>query len=864
MKKSKLFFNRIMILVVALTMLCGLLSACGKKGEKSTGAIYNVENYNFSDSSNMYGYKFIHTGDKIVLYGSSRDPMTDKNFSHVFFFGKDGSVELSYDINLHEDDLQDASLSENGDFYFLRQAEDREGNEPEVLESSVFLKTAGEEAAEGDAVMEVGTEEMPMEGVEDAVAEETPIEDVEEAVAEEMPAEGVEDVAGEEMPAEDTEDEVAEEIPTEDEYIDDVDPEYSDEEGEEESYDYCHQISKVSADGQTIITKKLKDDKAVEELLSIGEDYVHNIVYDQNAVYVFVGDNIVKYDENLNYVSFVPGKKVADAIKDGNLIRGSDGKIYSWYCDGQRDVNIAIADLENGKALESMKAMGERYYINMVSGTSMDFMVRKGSILYGFNFGDNEYTKQVDFLDSDIMTDNVTSVAGLDDNSFMAIYRNMEDDSMCIGYFKKTEGRANANRTDLTLAMIESDSDVKKAVASFNKKNTEYRIRLLDYNAMYGSDDYMVSDTVIEKINTDIIAGNMPDMLLVTKELPVNTYINKDLFEDLYPFIDNDPEMKREDFDLHLLEVFENDGKLFRLVPSYMIRTVYVKEHFVPNKTSWTVKEAQDIFKKSGALVFFSYMDRAYALESCMNMSGSQFVDIENGTCNFNSEDFLDMLEFIKSFPTEYDFNDALNSKINDSFDVMYRKDLVLCQNTTIADMNSYLRTTKGDFGQKVTNIGFPTNNGQGSSIDPQRTLAMSALSDHKDGCWQFMRYFISKEYQDNLDWGFPIRKSSMDEIYRKAKEELFYSYEWNGVVYKEPVTAYVGGVEVTIDPLTDEEEQYFRGFVNSINASVGIDKKIMDILKEECNDYFEGRSTAEEVANRLQSRIQIYIYESQ
>jgi len=894
-KKSKRSYKRIISIAIVLVLFASVLVSCNKKKEE-TGAVYDVKNYQFSDYSNMYNYRFMHVADKIVLYGSFFDDSASSYTSRVFFFDENGQVYLNYDINFHEDEFIDASLDENGNMYFARYANENPANAVSVAESTVTLIMGAEdeaieentdeailtEAENTDEMSVENEDEMPAENTDEMSAEQynetvddQSDEEIAEAEANEEPvmekAEVNEETVMEETEAIEEpvmeETEVVEE-PVEDEtyYGEDTSSDTSSEPSKEEEeieYESRAELIKVDSNGNLSAVKKLYEDSEIADILKQSE-YINQIIYTDGFVYVVIDGNIIKYDLDFNYVSHIAEKKVSKDIKEGNFVRSRDGELYCWYLDASRAVNLGEVDLSEGKIKDSMKVMDETWYVNVVAGTSMDFLVRKGSVLYGFNYKDTQYTKLVDFLDSDIMTDNVSSVAGLSDDKFLAIYRNMEDDSMNIGFFKKTNEKKNTDKIDITLAMVENDSDIKKAVANFNKKNTKYRIHILDYNAMYGTDEYMVSDSVIEKINTDIIAGNMPDILLVTKNLPINTYINKELLEDLYPYIENDPEMSISDYDEHILDVFSKDGKLFRLVPSYYIKTVFIKESFVPNKTSWTVKEAQEIFKNSGALLFFNYMERDYALECCMNMSGSQFIDIENGECRFDTEEFRDMLAFIKSFPSEYDFNDQLSAKIWDSMDVMYRENLVLCENTTIAGFNPYLVSIKGEFGEKVTNIGFPTQNGQGSSIDPTLTLAMSSLSEHKDACWEFMREFLLDDYQNSISWGFPVKNSSMDSLYDKAKHELYYSYVWDGKEYREPVVAYISGVEVPVDPMTDEEEEYFRNFVKSIDNTTGIDAKIMSILKEECADYFEGRATAEEVSNRLQSRIKIYIYESQ
>ena len=52
------------------------------------------------------------------------------------------------------------------------------------------------------------------------------------------------------------------------------------------------------------------------------------------------------------------------------------------------------------------------------------------------------------------------------------------------------------------------------------------------------------------------------------------------------------------------------------------------------------------------------------------------------------------------------------------------------------------------------------------------------------------------------------------------------------------------------------------KDFILSIDSSVQYDNKIYEIVDEEAQSYFEGKQTAQEAADMMQNRIQIYISE--
>lgn len=132
-------------------------------------------------------------------------------------------------------------------------------------------------------------------------------------------------------------------------------------------------------------------------------------------------------------------------------------------------------------------------------------------------------------------------------------------------------------------AWLVTDDKLYSAVADFNKKSSEYRVELTEYVNEY-------KDEPLVRLNTDITTGNVPDILVVHRAMPVKSYIGKGLFADLYEFIDSDPELNREDFLDSIFRAYERDGKLCELVPEFYIETVTGKTSLVGGKQGRTAE----------------------------------------------------------------------------------------------------------------------------------------------------------------------------------------------------------------------------------------------------------------------------------
>ena len=90
----------------------------------------------------------------------------------------------------------------------------------------------------------------------------------------------------------------------------------------------------------------------------------------------------------------------------------------------------------------------------------------------------------------------------------------------------------------MNLASLNKDSLIEKEVAKFNKTNDKYRINIKRYG------EY---EEPLQNFLVDMSAGVKFDLV----EIPINEndkIVEKGILSDLYPFIDSDEIIKRDDF----------------------------------------------------------------------------------------------------------------------------------------------------------------------------------------------------------------------------------------------------------------------------------------------------------------------------
>ena len=123
------------------------------------------------------------------------------------------------------------------------------------------------------------------------------------------------------------------------------------------------------------------------------------------------------------------------------------------------------------------------------------------------------------------------------------------------------------------------------------------------------------------------------------------------------------------------------------------------------------------------------------------------------------------------------------------------------------------------------------------------------------------MRYYLTDEYQSEMEWMMPIQKKYFLEAAQKATEKPYYMDE-NGQKVEYDETYYMNGEEIILPPLTQEQVDSAVEYIYSINKCYYGNTDISNIIEEEIASYFSGQKSAQEVAKVIQSRAQIYVDE--
>ena len=541
-----------------------------------------------------------------------------------------------------------------------------------------------------------------------------------------------------------------------------------------------------------------------------------------------------------------------------------NGKFMVVYYDMDDWTKQYIVDYDpdTDKLGEATLIPGTILYSNnsMDVGNSSDLIYTTNNGVFTYNVGDEAGTKLMDFINSDLNISSLYNVIELDDKHFIGLfYENYDYDNQKCGLFTYIPPEEIPDKKVMVMASLGVNSELRQRVVEYNRSSQEYKITIKDYSEYATYEDYDNSVTVL---NNDIISGNMPDILVANSRLPMSKYIAKKMFADINGFIKDDEELSQVEFVQNVFDAFSVKGKLYYIIPGFTARTVIGKSAIVGDRTSWTMEDMLSL-KQSlpEGTTMIEGLSRPYFFSTVMEYCGNDFIDVETGKCAFDSPAFIELMEYAKTLPEEFNYEDDYWMY----YESQYRDERTILMNAYINSIQGFNYTLNGYFGEDISYIGFPNASGMGAYVDFSYNGAycIADKSPNKKGAWEFLRYYLTEEYQDSTDrYPLPTRKDIFEKKAQEARNRPYWLDE-NGEKQEYDDYFYMNGEDILLEPMSQEQIDKLVNYIYSINNAYYYNEDILNIINEEMDAFYSGQKSAEDVANIIQRRAQVYVDEN-
>lgn len=533
--------------------------------------------------------------------------------------------------------------------------------------------------------------------------------------------------------------------------------------------------------------------------------------------------------KDLYYAEFGGTAYVMDSntiaeVKDGQLTRGMEAEAaYLLFTamqaaqDGLYIVQFSGLDLTTQLlklnadtfALEPADVGGVGIY---GLGTTAD-----GDVLVSCTSDGREFVKTADeaelfdWSEPGIVSPGYTNLYELGDGSWLLFYRGQTS-------LELLEEKLLPPKTTLTLLTDYPRAELYTIVNDFNRTSEGYRVEV----QLLGE-----GGLTAELLRTQLIAGEGPDIFAFYDRSSLAD-LGANSFEDLLTYLDADAEYGHDTLVPELLEAMCVQGKLSWLPYSFGISTFTAPSAYL-SEPGFSFDEAKQAAAKAGLPLFPGWMTRDILWGWLSDFAVGQYMDLEAGTCSFDSEDYISLLEECAAAASEFGSDSAALYNSLLQFELLQN----LIRVSTISD----------NYGGDYAYVGAPGGMSNGSMFSPDLCFAISGASEHKDAAWQLVRSCLSEEHQSALSGGFPASAQALDAMIDDAVA--------NGVHYYE--------YEYELDKA---DAAKLRGLISETQTAQDAYPAVLNIMAEDAAQFFAGQITAEQAAAYTQDRVSIWLAE--
>ena len=523
-------------------------------------------------------------------------------------------------------------------------------------------------------------------------------------------------------------------------------------------------------------------------------------------------------------MAYVMDSNTIAEVKNGQLTRGMEAEAaYLLFTamqaaqDGLYIVQFSGLDLTT----QLLKLNAETFALEPADvggvgiyglGTTAD-----GDVLVSCTSDAREFVKTADeaelfdWSEPGIVSPGYTNLYELGDGSWLLFYRGQTS-------LELLEEKLLPPKTTLTLLTDYPRAELYTIVNDFNRTSEGYRVEV----QLLGD-----GGLTAELLRTQLIAGEGPDIFAFYDRSSLAD-LGANSFEDLLIYLDADAEYGRDTLAPELLGAMCAQDKLDWLPYSFGISTFTAPSAYL-SEPGFSFGEAKQAAAKAGLPLFPGWMTRDILWGWLSDFAVGQYMDLEAGTCSFDNEDYISLLEECAAAAAEFGSDSAALYNSLLQFELLQN----LIRVSTISD----------NYGGAYAFVGVPNETTNGSMFSPDLCFAISSTSGNKDAAWQLVRSCLSDEHQQMNLTSFPASASVLDAMIDDAVE--------NGVHYYE--------YEYELD---EADAAKLRGLISETQTAQDAYPAVLNIMAEDAAQFFAGQITAEQAAAYTQNRVSTWLAE--
>ena len=525
------------------------------------------------------------------------------------------------------------------------------------------------------------------------------------------------------------------------------------------------------------------------------------------------------------------------------------------YASIERSGKVTIFNVTENKEVADINVTVTAPAAKMVNSTEKDHMtvvIDSAAYKVGIKNGNVEQIlkgNDISGLADDANVDRMIEVQGTTDLYALVTLGKTVDGKRHYELMRITKGDGDTvsgdqqdEREEIRIAVTEKTPILTELIYQFNQENKEFRMTVEVYDSEDGKNHIL----------TDLSTGKVPD-IIATDLIELDVLVQKQIVCDLNEMLEADETLSKDSFVGKSLEIFERDGKIYALPSRLGVSGLSGKQSMLKDLDGKTLEEFRRFAsEKANACAGVS---KENMLRCIMELNLSAFLDEGMKECNFDNADFCNILNYVNMYQNQ----EMVITSLSD-FEEKVKMQEVIMYPVLLTDPLSY-QFYEALWGKDICFIGYPSTDGNGIQLcSLGESYMITRNSAHKKEAWELLKSIVMDH--SLMDSGMPAYKELFEECLENAAEKKMEDDGTGNLIEVPKYTYYFDDVELELNALSEDEEKGLRGLLEKATPVKQSSKVISDIILEETKAFFDGTTSAENVAKIIQNRAQNYLNE--
>lgn len=588
----------------------------------------------------------------------------------------------------------------------------------------------------------------------------------------------------------------------------------------------------------------------------------------------------LEYDDEGNLFCLdIYGEVYRVNIEDGSVEEAFDREGHSiqyfgiaghTFLGGTMDGEILIFDTATGEELEQQVVLDESGskaqadYLQSVLYENVKPMLftagADGSIIYANSNGIYRYNMGGSV--SEQLADGALSSLGDPSNGLQMMTMPDANHILVLMYGKEgprlmhysyDENVTAVPDQELTIYALEDSMALRQAVSLFREKYPNVYVDL----QIGLSEEGMTREDALTALNTDIMAGNGPDVVMLDG-MQLDSYVDKEVLSDITDVVDEIAES--DGIFENIRNAYERDGKLYAIPTRFQISVVAGNKDAVA--AGGNMKTLADWVANAQGTVFASQTREEMLKELYQAFSATW--QKEDGS--LDEEALKDFLSNARSITAAIDSegSGAANYQENiagGGYDsalsgigihlLLGEAQLEIGTAAGMEDIQMLRSLSKETGGSYAV-----CNSDNGGSFIPYLTVGVLSKGN-TDMAKEFVKALLGSEL-DMSNNGFPVNKAAYAKRCENAmRDDTEYS---QSIMAISDENGQIKDVKIT--PLTQEEVDEVTAVLESLSLPSLTDATIENQVLEQAAHYVSGGQELEETVSSIQQKVNLYLAE--